>query len=136
MSDGDDGNCGITDELREDGGDIGRPFEAAPLLLLHGTGARRPGRVSPMTYQAVEGGDVFASKAGAPTNPDRYHSSMADPRATIEGGTDAVEVTARVADGDERDGIWSTQKAGYPGLAGYEQKTTRQTPVVVRTPTG
>jgi len=45
-----------------------------------------------------------------------------------------VELVARVAVGDERERIWSTQKAAYPGFVDYERKTTRQIPVVVLEP--
>lgn len=133
MSDPNDWNARIIEEFRGNGGKVGGQFEGAPLLLLHSTGAKSgTERVSPMMYQAV--GDelaVFASKAGAPTNPDWYHNLMATPEAAIEVGTETVGVTARVAEGDERDRIWTKQTADYPGFADYERQTTRQIPVVV-----
>ena len=45
-----------------------------------------------------------------------------------------MELVARVAGGDERERIWATQKAAYPGFADYERKTTRQIPVIVLEP--
>jgi hypothetical protein len=33
-----------------------------------------------------------------------------------------------------REQIWAAQKAAYPGFADYEQKTTRQIPVIVLEP--
>lgn len=136
MSDVNDWNAGIIKEFRENGGEVGGQFEGAPLLLLHSTGAKSgQERVSPVMYQAVEDGyAVFASKAGAPTNPDWYHNLPANPKATIEVGTDRVDVTARVTEGEERERIWSKQKLDYPGFAEYEQKTTRPIPVVVLSP--
>lgn len=74
---------------------------------------------------------MFASKAGAPTNPDWYHNLVANPQASIELGTETVPVTARVLDGDERDQVWNAQKQLMPGFADYEQATTRTIPVVV-----
>ena len=63
-------------------------FEGMPLLLLHHTGARS-GRdhVNPLVY-LQDGGRyvVFASKAGAPTNPDWYHNLKAHPQVSIEVG--------------------------------------------------
>ena len=56
---------------------------------------------------------------------------MADPHATVEVGSETYAVTARVAEGHERERIWSTQKERYPGFADYEQKTSREIPVVV-----
>ena len=74
---------------------------------------------------------IFASKAGAPTNPDWFHNVVANPSASIEVGTETLSVTARVAEGDERDRIWEKQKDLMPGFAEYEAATTRTIPVVV-----
>jgi len=138
MSKGDDWNAAIIEEFRANGGRVGGQFEGAPLLLLHSVGARSgKERVNPMMYQAV--GDayaVFASKGGAPSNPDWYHNLVANPDATIEVGTRTVAVRARIADGVERDSIWETQKQRYPGFADYEASTTRQIPVVILEPVG
>jgi len=133
MSEAIDWNATIIEEFRANGGKVGGQFEGAPLLLLHSTGAKTgQERVTPVMYQAV-GDDfaIFASKAGAPTNPDWYHNLLANPRATVEVGTDTVEVMARVADDEERGPIWSTQKEKFPGFGEYEQKTTRTIPVVL-----
>jgi deazaflavin-dependent oxidoreductase (nitroreductase family) len=128
-----DWNDKIIEEFRTNAGQVGGPFAGAPLLLLHTAGARssQP-RVNPMMYQKVDGGyAVFASKGGAPTNPDWYYNLLAHPQVQAEIGTGTVELVARVAAGDERERIWSAQKTAYPGFADYERKTTRQIPVVV-----
>ena len=126
-------NDKIIDEFRSNNGQVGGPFEGAPLLLLHSTGAKSGReRVSPMMYRKI--GDawaVFASKAGADTNPDWYHNLLANTHARIEVGTQTFDVTARTTSDEEREPIWSAQKAEYTGFAGYEQKTSRQIPVVI-----
>jgi deazaflavin-dependent oxidoreductase (nitroreductase family) len=131
-----DWNTAIIDEFRASGGNVGGNFAGAPLLLLHTTGARTgQERVNPMMYRKV--GDhfaVFASKAGAPTNPDWFHNLVANPAVTAEIGTQTLPFRARVAAGAERDEIWTAQKADYPGFADYETKTTRQIPVVILEP--
>jgi deazaflavin-dependent oxidoreductase (nitroreductase family) len=131
-----DWNTAIIDEFRANDGKVGGGFEGSPLLLLHTTGAKtRQERVNPMMYRRV--GDnlaVFASKAGAPTNPDWYHNLVANPSVTAEVGTQTLPFTARVAAPDEREQIWTAQKADYPGFADYETKTTRQIPVVILEP--
>jgi deazaflavin-dependent oxidoreductase (nitroreductase family) len=131
-----DFNTSIIEEFRANEGRVGGPFEGAPLLLLHSTGAKSGAeRINPMMYQAV--GDnfaVFASKGGAPTNPDWYYNLVANPEASVEVGTETIEVTARVTDPDEREPIWEKQKANYPGFAEYEEKTDRQIPVVILEP--
>jgi deazaflavin-dependent oxidoreductase (nitroreductase family) len=124
-------------EFRANNGKVGGRFEGAPILLLHTTGAKSGmERVNPMMYQAV-GGDsvaVFASKGGAPSSPDWYHNLIANPEVTAEIGTKTRRFRARVAEGEERDRIWTIQKERYPMFAGYEQSTTRQIPVVILDP--
>ncbi len=131
-----DWNAGIISEFRANGGKVGGPFEGGSILLLHTTGARTGAeRVNPLAYRAD--GDnfvVFASKAGAPTNPDWYHNLRANPKVTAEIGTEKRDLVARVADGDERHRLWEAQKQDSPGFAEYEAKTDRQIPVVILEP--
>jgi deazaflavin-dependent oxidoreductase (nitroreductase family) len=136
MSDRQDWNKKIIEEFRANQGKVGGMFEGTPILLLHHTGAKSGKvRVNPLAYQA--NGNrlvVFASKGGAPTNPDWFHNLKANPRATVEVGTETRDVRARVAEGEEREKIWSRQKEIMPGFAGYETKTTRQIPVIILEP--
>lgn len=133
-----DWNDKIITEFRANAGQVGGPFAGAPLLLLHSTGARSGlERVSPMMYlQVGDSWAVFASKAGADTNPAWYHNLLANPTARIEVGTGAFDVIGRDLNDEEREPIWAAQKAAYPGFAGYEEKTTRRIPVVLLSRTG
>src|SRR5436305_2980821 len=128
-----DWNAKIIDEFRANGGKVGGGFDGAPMLLLHTQGAKTgQERVNPVVYQPV--GDafaVFASKGGAPTNPDWYYNLRAHPEVKIEVGGDSIDVKARVLEDDEREPIWEKQKQLMPGFAEYEQKTSRQIPVVL-----
>jgi deazaflavin-dependent oxidoreductase (nitroreductase family) len=131
-----DWNKKIIEEFRANDGRVGGVFEGMPILLLHNTGARTGAeRVNPLAYQTVSDGiwAIFASKGGAPTNPDWYYNLKANPAAKIEIGTDEVEVKARVVDGVERARIWEKQKQDRPQFAEYEKKTKghREIPVVV-----
>ncbi len=103
------------------------------MLILHHVGAKSgTTRETPLVYQPLDGGyAIFASKAGAPTNPDWYHNLKANPAITIEVGTETVGVTARITEGEERETIWSQQKAAMPQFAQYEEETSRVIPVVV-----
>jgi hypothetical protein len=47
-----------------------------------------------------------------------------------------LEVKAYVAEGDERERLWSRQKQEYPGFAEYEARTSRQIPVIILQPVG
>ncbi len=129
-----DWNAGIIDEFRENEGRVGGMFEGAPLLLLHHVGARtETERVSPLMYQTVnEDFAIFASKAGADTNPDWFHNLMANPQTKVEVGVDTKTVLARLAEGEEHDRIWEQQKQAWPQFAEYERMTSRDViPVVV-----
>jgi len=131
-----DWNDQIIAEFRGNQGKVGGNFAGRPMLLLHTVG-RRSGqtRVNPVVFRRV--GDayaVFASKGGAPTNPDWYHNLLAEPRVRAEIGDATVDLVARVASVDERDPIWAAQKADMPGFADYERRTTRQIPVVLLEP--
>jgi deazaflavin-dependent oxidoreductase (nitroreductase family) len=131
-----DFNKDIIDEFRANDGKVGGGFAGAPMLLLHTKGAKSGAeRVNPLVYGAV-GDDyvVFASKGGHPTNPDWYHNLVANPETSIEVGSETIPVTARETEGDERERIWSKQKADMPGFADYEKKTTRQIPVIILSP--
>lgn len=133
-----DFNSAIIAEFRAHGGKVGGPFEGAPLLLLTSTGAKSgERRTAPVMY--LPDGErmvIFASKAGAPTNPAWYHNLLANPSATVEVGTATVDVDARVASGEERERLFRRQANLYPQFADYAQKTTRQIPVVVLQPNG
>ena len=128
-----DWNANIIEEFRTNEGRVGGMFEGAPLLLLHHIGAKTGiQRVNPLTYQPV--GDsfaIFASKAGAPRHPEWLHNLRANPETSIEVGTATIDVTARLAEGDEREEIWNRQKQERPQFAEYEAKTDRKIPVII-----
>lgn len=124
------------DEFRANGGKLSGPFEGAPVLLLHHRGAKSNAEyVTPIMYQSLDRGwAVFASAAGRAANPAWYHNLRAHPHTTIELADGTLPVTARVADHEEREAVWQTQKQRYSGFAGYEKMTDRVIPVVVLDP--
>ena len=132
MPDAHDWNRSIIEEFRANGGKVGGPFEGRPLLLLHTVGAKT-GRVrtNPLAYM-VDGERlvIFASKAGAPTNPDWYHNLLAHPEVTVEVGTETFPVRAKEVTGAERDELWERQVALIPSFREYEEKTMRTIPVI------
>jgi deazaflavin-dependent oxidoreductase (nitroreductase family) len=131
-----DWNAKIIEEFRANGGKVGGSFAGAPLLLLHSVGAKSGReRVNPVMYRA-DGVRlaVFASKGGAPSDPDWARNLRAHPDVTVEIGTETRAVVARVADPTEREHLWEAQKREYPGFADYERKTDRQIPVFILEP--
>ena len=136
MAEANDFNTKIIEEFRANGGKLGGGFEGAPMLLLTTVGAKSgKTRVNPMMY-LDEGGRryVFASKAGAPTNPDWFHNLVANPDVTIEVGTDTLDVVATPVEDEERARVYAVQASRYPGFAEYQEKTDRAIPVVALDP--
>jgi deazaflavin-dependent oxidoreductase (nitroreductase family) len=131
-----DFNAKIIEEFHANEGRVGGMFEGVPLLLLRHTGAKSgKSRVNPLAYQSDDGRYViFASKGGAPTNPDWYHNLKAHPDVTIEVGTDTIDVVASEASGEERERLFRTQAERVPQFGEYEQNTDRLIPVMVLTP--
>jgi deazaflavin-dependent oxidoreductase (nitroreductase family) len=132
MPDLNEWNKKVIEEFHANGGKVGGQFAGSPMVLLTTTGAKSgQRRVSPMLY--LQDGDrlvVFASKAGAPTNPDWYHNLVAHPDVTVEVGTDTYDATATVLHGEERDRLYDKQAELYPNFREYQEKTTRVIPVV------
>ena len=132
MSEMIDFNAQVIAEFRANDGEVGGPFAGATVLLLTTTGARSGlERVNPVVCRRE--GDavyVFASKAGAPTNPDWYHNLVAHPAVRVEVGTDAYPARAVVLEGAERDRIYDAQAAEVPAFAEYQAGTERVIPVV------
>jgi deazaflavin-dependent oxidoreductase (nitroreductase family) len=127
-----DWNSSIIKEFHDNGGKVGGPFEGRTLLLLHSKGARSgQTRINPLAYM-VEGDRfiVFASKAGAPTNPDWYYNLIANPEVTIEVGAETLPARATILEGEERDRMWARVVELMPGFGDYEKKTDRTIPAI------
>lgn len=128
MSDPLDWNTKTIAEFRANEGRVGGVFEGAPMVLLHHRG-RQSGReyVTPTMYLPHETEPdiiyVFATKGGAPTNPDWYRNLAAAGAGIIERGTETYKVTVRELAGAERDRIYAEQARRYPGFAEYARQT-------------
>lgn len=131
-----DFNAGVVEEFRAHEGQVGGMFAEMPLLLLHHVGARSGSeRISPVAYLEDDGRyAIFASKAGAPTNPGWYHNLKADPDVTIEVGAQTLQVHAEEATGAERERLFAAQSERSPQFGEYQLKTSRTIPVIVLTP--
>jgi deazaflavin-dependent oxidoreductase (nitroreductase family) len=123
----------VIDEFRANGGKVGPQIEGAPMILLTHKGEKTgKERTNPLVY--TTDGDryvIIASKAGAPTSPDWYHNIVANPEVTVEVGNEKFEARAEVATGEERRRLYDAQAALMPGFREYQDKTTREIPVVV-----
>jgi deazaflavin-dependent oxidoreductase (nitroreductase family) len=128
ISESRDWNAGIVAEFRANEGRVGGVFEGAPIVLLHHLG-RTSGReyVSRVMYLPHESDPdviyVFASKGGAPINPDWYYNLVAAGGGTVERGTETYRVSVREVHGAERDRIYAEQARRYPGFGEYARQT-------------
>ena len=134
-----DFNQQIIADFRANDGVVGPPFEGAPLLLLHTTGARSgQDRIAPLVYLAE--GDrifIFGSKGGAPTHPDWYHNLVANPPVSVELGAETFAADASIVTGAERDRIYAEQKSIFDNFREYEESAgDRVIPVVELTRKG
>src|SRR5260221_8850762 len=121
MPDANDWNDKVVTEFRANGGRVGGPFDGAPVALVHHRG-RTSGRerVTPVMYMADDADDdtiyVFATKGGAPSNPDWYYNLSSAGQGTVERGTETYAVTVSELHGNERDRIYDEQARRYPGF--------------------
>ncbi len=125
-------NRGVIEEFRANHGAVGGQFEGAPVVLLTTTGARTgEKRVNPLVALLEEGTlFVFASKAGAPTNPDWYHNLLAHPDVQVEFGDERFDAVATPVAGPERERLFAVQVERMPGFGDYQKATERVIPVV------
>ena len=128
-------NQQVIREFRANQGKVGGRYANRPLLLLTMTGAKS-GRTLTRPLAYTTDGDrivVIASFGGGPKNPSWYHNLIANPVATVELGSERFRVRAAVTAGEERQRLFNRQAAQMPIFAEYQQKTTRQIPVLVLT---
>ncbi len=124
----DDWNAKTIAEFRANQGKVGGPFEGAPMILVHHRG-RTTGRdyVTPTMYLPDDTQQdaiyVFATKGGAPSNPDWYTNLTAAGGGIVERGTETYNVIVREVTGADRDRIYAEQARRYPGFAEYERQT-------------
>jgi len=133
MTDMQDYNQRMIEDFRASRSKNGVPLNGRPMLLLTTTGAKSgQRRTTPVMY--IPDGErvlVIASNAGAPSHPDWYRNLVAHPEVTVEVGSETFEGAAVVAEGSERQRLWSRIVELYPFFADHQAKITRQIPVVV-----
>jgi len=127
-----DHNAPIIEEFRANGGKVGGFFESASLLILHTKGAKT-GRPQTVVLNHLPDGErfvVFGTKGGAPEDPDWVRNVLADPRPTVETGTETIAVRAAEITGPEREELYARQVELRPVFGEYPKKTSRTIPVI------
>lgn len=128
---------GHTAVYRATGGLVGHRFPGAPpMLLLDHVGAKSgTRRTTPLVYVS-DGEDIVivASKGGHPKHPAWYHNLRAHSETTVQVGSERRAVRARVASAEERERLWPKTVKTYSGYRGYQERTSREIPLVVLEP--
>lgn len=127
-----DWNRSVIEEFRANSGQVGGMWAGRPLLLLTTTGAKSgKQRTHPLMF--LREGDrlfVFASKGGAPSNPDWYYNLLAHPEVSVELDGRTFPASAKPVTGAERDQVYARWAALYPQFREYQEKTARTIPVI------
>lgn len=103
------------------------------ILLLHTTG-RTSGkeRIHPLIFRQWEDDYlVVASKGGDEADPDWYRNLQEDPDVEVQIKDDKFAAKARAATPSEKPAMWQHMIDVWPAYSDYQQKTSRNIPVVV-----
>jgi deazaflavin-dependent oxidoreductase (nitroreductase family) len=95
---------------------------------------RKTGKNRSVALAYFEIGDhllVVGSAGGGPVDPQWVTNLRANPNATIYIARKPRRVTARIAAGEERLGIWKTLAEAVPTYAHYQSQVTREIPLVI-----
>jgi len=121
---------------RVSGGRIAGRMGKAPIVLLTTKGAKSDKqRTNPVLYM-VDGENLVtvASAGGAERNPSWFVNLMHDPKAVVVIKRETRTVSARKASPEKRKRLWPLLTAAYSSYAEYQNKTKREIPVVILSP--
>ena len=89
-------------------------------------------RSAALSYFEIDGRMlVVGSKGGAPTDPAWVTNLRADPNVTIYVDRKPRRATARIAAGEEREGLWQKLTVDVPTYAGFQNGVAREIPLVI-----
>ncbi len=121
---------------RRTGGRLGSKFSGAPVLLLDHVG-RKSGkaRTTPLLY-LEDGGDlvVVGSRGGSEAMPAWFFNLIANPKTSVQVGSEKRSVVARQASPEEKAQLWPRLVEMFPDYAVYQERTDREIPVVILSP--
>lgn len=104
------------------------------LLTVTGRNSGKP-RTVPLIY--LKDGQQFvvaAAYAGSDANPAWWLNLRDRPHAVAQVKGDRLAVTATLASAEQRAELWRRLVQMYPYFAEYQQRTSREIPVVILTP--
>ncbi|HEY2444008.1 MAG TPA: nitroreductase family deazaflavin-dependent oxidoreductase, partial [Streptosporangiaceae bacterium] len=108
-----------------------------PAVELHTVG-RKSGqpRTTMLTAPVIDGDRVVlvASKGGDDRDPDWYRNLIAQPEIELTMAGQRRPMRARQATAEEKAELWPRIVAAYKGYGGYQNRTSRDIPVVICEP--
>lgn len=107
-----------------------------PTMLLT-TRGRKTGKLRTIPLVYVTDGDriiIAAAYAGSDRNPTWWLNLQQSKEAVIQVMRTQISVQAEVAVPQEREMLWRKLVAMYPYFTDYQERTTRQIPIVVLKP--
>jgi deazaflavin-dependent oxidoreductase (nitroreductase family) len=138
-----DYNTKIIEEFRANQGRVGGMWTGTTVILIHHIGAKSGlERVTPLACSPRGGGRfaIWAANGGSPAHPGWFYNLKANPRITVEVGTQTFTVVAEELDATARAELWPKlvaewpkPVAGSPDLGAAQAGTTRQFPVFMLT---
>lgn len=117
-------------------GAIGGTMMNSPVLLLTSRGRKTNKlRTVPLLY-LTDGDDLVlvASNGGATKHPTWWLNLQANPEAQIQLKGTNQRVRAQRASAEEKQRLWPSLVAMYPGYKKYQEITNRDIPVVILRP--
>lgn len=126
-------NRALVEEYRAHGGQLSGRMENSRLVLLTTTGARsgQP-HTTPLGY-GVDGDRliVIASNNAAERHPAWYFNILADPKVTVELGSERYAARATIYQGAAREAILPLVRERVPFFESQQAKTEREIPIVI-----
>jgi deazaflavin-dependent oxidoreductase (nitroreductase family) len=118
-------------------GRLGGGMKGMPVVLLTTTGRTTGKQRSTMLTAPVIDGDtvvLVGSNGGDDREPAWTRNLRANPEVDLTRDGRTAVMTARVASADERAALWPRVTAAYKGYGDYQQRTSREIPLVILTP--
>jgi deazaflavin-dependent oxidoreductase (nitroreductase family) len=125
--------------LKISGGRIGWNAANMPVFEVTTIGRKSGQPRAVMLTSPHQEGDtivVVASKGGEDHHPAWFLNLRDNPAVTVKTKDGTVEMTARIADADERAKLWPKVIEKSKNYAGYQSKTDREIPLVLLEPAG
>ena len=124
--------------LKLTGGRFGWRAGGMPVIELTTTGRKSGEPRSVILTSPIQDGDTYvvvASRGGDDRHPAWLLNLESNPDVEVAAaGKPKQPMRARVATAEERSALWPRVTAKYRGYAGYQEKTSREIPLVLLEP--